>query len=187
MKVSCDPAWVTKNDHFLILLGPVFITWRFLDQRSAIEQMHLGPTILGPAQDLVKSKCLEINIEKWKFSRILHNSRETRFFNWIILWKPKNLNISKVSCDPASVTKSVCDVFAYSCPGPPPPSQRSIVVGFFMVPGGFSWCFMVPGRFSWFFMDPGWFFMVPGRFSWFFMVPGRFSWLQVGFYGSSWF
>ena len=29
----------------------------------------------------VKSKCFEIEIEKWKFSRILNNSRETRFLN----------------------------------------------------------------------------------------------------------
>ena len=29
----------------------------------------------------VNSKCFEIEIEKWKFSRILNNSRETRFLN----------------------------------------------------------------------------------------------------------
>ena len=34
----------------------------------------------------VKSKCFEI--EKWKFSRILNNSRETRFFNRFIPWQP---------------------------------------------------------------------------------------------------
>ena len=36
----------------------------------------------------VKSKCFEIEIEKWKFSRILNNSRETRFLNRFIPWKP---------------------------------------------------------------------------------------------------
>ena len=36
----------------------------------------------------VKSKCFEIEIEKWKFSRILNNSRETRFFNRFIPWQP---------------------------------------------------------------------------------------------------
>ena len=44
----------------------------------------------------VKSKCFEIENEKWKFSRILHNSRETRLFNsmqvgfFFYPW-PKNL------------------------------------------------------------------------------------------------
>ena len=37
----------------------------------------------------VKLKCFENEIEKWKFSRIPDNSRETRFYNRIILWKPK--------------------------------------------------------------------------------------------------
>ena len=37
----------------------------------------------------VKLKCFETEIEKWKFSRIPDNSRETRFYNRIILWKPK--------------------------------------------------------------------------------------------------
>ncbi len=32
----------------------------------------------------VKSKCFETEIEKWKFSRIPDNSRETRFYNRII-------------------------------------------------------------------------------------------------------
>ena len=36
----------------------------------------------------VKSKCFEIEIEKWKFSRILNHSRETRFFNRLVPWKP---------------------------------------------------------------------------------------------------
>ena len=36
----------------------------------------------------VKSKCFEIEIEKWKFSRNLNNSRETRFLNRFIPWKP---------------------------------------------------------------------------------------------------
>ena len=36
----------------------------------------------------VKSKCFEIEIEKWKFSRILNHSRETRFFYRLVPWKP---------------------------------------------------------------------------------------------------
>ena len=37
----------------------------------------------------VKSKCFETEIEKWKFSRILCNSLEMRFFSRLIFWKPK--------------------------------------------------------------------------------------------------
>ena len=45
----------------------------------------------------VKSKCFEIEIEKWKFSRILNNSRETRFFNRFIPWKP-NKTAETMAC-----------------------------------------------------------------------------------------
>ena len=43
----------------------------------------------------VKSKCFEI--EKWKFSRILNNSRETRFLNRFIPWKP-NKTAETMAC-----------------------------------------------------------------------------------------
>ena len=45
----------------------------------------------------VKSKCFEIEIEKWKFSRILNNSRETRFLNRFIPWKP-NKTAETMAC-----------------------------------------------------------------------------------------
>ena len=45
----------------------------------------------------VKSKCFEIEIEKWKFSRILNNSRETRFLNRFNPWKP-NKTAETMAC-----------------------------------------------------------------------------------------
>ena len=44
----------------------------------------------------VKSKCFETEIEKWKFWKFFNISRETRFFNKIILWEPKNPDIQGV-------------------------------------------------------------------------------------------
>ena len=93
----------------------------------------------------------------------------------------EDLNISKVSCDPASVTFLLNDGWFFMVPGPF--SWFFMVPGwFFMVPGRFSWFFMVPGRFSWFFMVPGWLFMDPGQFLSFQV---DFSWLQVSFHGFS--
>ena len=103
-----------------------------------------------------------------------------------------------------NILKDSWDVFAYSCPAPPPPSQRSVVTPrqwrFSFIPA------LPPSPISKVSCDPasvtlllnhGWFFMVPGRFSWFFWFQvgylgfqvgfHGFSWFQVGFHGISWF
>ena len=63
---------------------------------------------------------LALKILKWRLQSVIWKRVKRISTNSSYTERLINLNILKVSCDPACVTKSVCNIFVYSCPAPLP-------------------------------------------------------------------